>query len=88
MFDGLAHGIPFVASNLGFFKEFAAMGLGMISEREPTGFAKAIMKIDANHEYFTRNVDEFRSKLRWDYVAEQHAAIYQSSAVKQNLKKL
>jgi glycosyltransferase involved in cell wall biosynthesis len=88
MFDGLAHGIPFVASNLGFFREFAAMGLGMISEREPNAFAKAIMKIDANHEYFTRNVDEFRSKLRWDYVAEQHAAIYQSSAVKQDLKKL
>jgi glycosyltransferase involved in cell wall biosynthesis len=88
MFDGLAHGIPFVASNLGFFKEFAAMGLGMISEREPTGFAKAIMKIDANHEYFKRNVDEFRPKLRWDFVAQQHAAIYQSAAVKQDLQKL
>ena len=88
MFDGLAHGIPFVASDLGFFREFAAMGLGMISEREPTGFAKAIMKIDANHEYFKRNVDEFRPKLRWDFVAEQHAAIYQSAAVKQDLQKL
>ena len=86
MFDGLAHGIPFVASNLGFFKEFAAMGLGMISEREPTAFAKAIMKIQASHEDFTRNVDEFRPKLRWDFIAEQHAAIYQSAAVKQDLK--
>ncbi len=88
MFDGLAHGIPFVASNLGFFKEFAAMGLGMISEREPSGFAKAIMKMQANLEYFTRNVDGFRPKLRWDFVAEQHAAIYQSAAVKQDLQKL
>jgi glycosyltransferase involved in cell wall biosynthesis len=88
MFDGLAHGIPFVASNLGFFKEFAAMGLGIISKREPIAFTEAIMKIDTNHEYFTRNVNDFRRKLRWDFIAEQHAAIYQSAAVKHDLQKL
>jgi glycosyltransferase involved in cell wall biosynthesis len=88
MFDGLAHGIPFVASNLGFFKEFAAMGLGIISKREAIPFTEAIMKVDRNHEYFTRNVNEFRQKLRWDFVAEQHAAIYQSAAVKHDLQKL
>jgi glycosyltransferase involved in cell wall biosynthesis len=88
MFDGLAHGIPFVASNLGFFKEFAAMGLGIISKREPIAFREAIMKIDTNYEYFTRNVNEFRPKLRWDFIAQQHAAIYQSAAVKHDLQKL
>jgi glycosyltransferase involved in cell wall biosynthesis len=88
MFDGLAHGIPFVASNLGFFKEFAAMGLGIISKREPIAFTEAIMKLGTNHEYFTRNVNEFRPKLRWDFIAEQHAAIYQSAAVKQGVQKL
>ena len=28
MFDALAHGIPFIASDLGFFKEFSNQGLG------------------------------------------------------------
>jgi glycosyltransferase involved in cell wall biosynthesis len=88
MFDGLAHGIPFVASNLGFFKEFAATGLGIISKRDPAAFSKAIMKLDANYEYFTRNVDQFSPKLKWDFIAEQHAAIYHSSAVKKGIKKL
>jgi glycosyltransferase involved in cell wall biosynthesis len=88
MFDGLAHGIPFVASNLGFFKEFAATGLGIISKRDPAAFSKAIMKVEANYEYFTRNVDEFSPKLKWDFIAEQHAAIYYSSAVKKGIKKM
>jgi glycosyltransferase involved in cell wall biosynthesis len=88
MFDGLSHGIPFVASNLGFFKEFAAMGLGIISKREPIAFTEAIMKLGTKHEYFTRNVNEFRPKLRWDFIAEQHAAIYHSAAVKQGVQKL
>jgi glycosyltransferase involved in cell wall biosynthesis len=88
MFDGLSHGIPFVASNLGFFKEFAAMGLGIISKREPIAFTEAIIKIDRNHEYFTKNVNDFCPKLRWDFIAEQHAAIYQSAAVKHDVQKL
>lgn len=81
MFDGLAHGIPFVASDLGFFKEFAAMGLGIISKRQPRAFTEAILRISAEHERFTANVNEFRPKLRWDYVAGQHAALYQSAAL-------
>jgi glycosyltransferase involved in cell wall biosynthesis len=88
MFDGLAHGIPFVASNLGFFKEFAAMGLGIISKREPVAFTEAIMKMETNHDYFKRNVNEFRPKLRWDFIAEQHAAVYQSAAARRDLQKL
>jgi hypothetical protein len=30
MFDALAHGIPFIASDLAFFKEFAEQGLGLL----------------------------------------------------------
>lgn len=88
MFDGLAHGIPFVASSLGFFKEFAAMGLGIISNREPLAFTEAILRISADHERFTANVNEFRPKLRWNFVAGQHAAIYQSAALKDDIQKL
>jgi glycosyltransferase involved in cell wall biosynthesis len=88
MFDGLAHGIPFVASNIGFFHEFAAMGLGVISRRDPAAFSKAIMKVDANYEYFTRNVDKFSPKLTWDFIADQHAAIYHSLAIRKGIKKL
>jgi hypothetical protein len=46
------------------------------------------MKIDASYEYFTRNVDEFSQKLKWDFIAEQHAAIYYSSGVKKGIKNL
>jgi glycosyltransferase involved in cell wall biosynthesis len=88
MFDGLAHGIPFVASNLGFFQEFAEMGLGIISKRDPAAFSKAIVKIGTNYEYFKRNVDEFSPKLKWDFIAEQHKAIYRSSAFGEGIKKL
>jgi glycosyltransferase involved in cell wall biosynthesis len=79
MFDSVAHGIPFVASDLGFFKEFEEMGLGITSKRDPIAFTQAIMKIDKHYEHFKRSVDELRPKLKWDFIAEQHAAIYQSS---------
>ena len=33
MFDGLAHGLPFIASDLEFFREFSSMGLGITVKR-------------------------------------------------------
>ena len=87
MFDGLAHGIPFVASNLGFFKEFAAMGLGLVSNREPRSFTEAILKIKEEHERFAENVNKFRPKLKWDYIANQHDVIYQSATQKHEIRK-
>ncbi len=42
MFDALAHTVPFVASDLDFFKEFEEMGLGITAKRDPVPFAKAI----------------------------------------------
>ena len=38
MFDGLGHGKPFISSNLGFFKEFSEMNLGIVSNRKPRCF--------------------------------------------------
>jgi hypothetical protein len=64
------------------------MGLGIISKRDPAAFSKAIMKIDANYEYFVRKVDEFSPKLKWDFIAEQHRAIYQAPPLKEGIKKL
>ena len=78
MFDGIAHGLPFVSSDLRFFKEFAAMGLGIASKRDPRKFAKAIIKLDSDYGNFAKRVNEFAQKLKWDYVAQQHLDIYRS----------
>jgi len=43
MFDALAHGIPFIASDLSFFKEFSAQGLGITVKRTPRGFSSGIL---------------------------------------------
>src|ERR687894_636067 len=49
MFDSLAHRLPFVASDLDFFKEFAEMGLGIIAKRDPVSFAKAIRELGESY---------------------------------------
>src|SRR6185436_6761758 len=38
MFDALAHGLPFIATDLEFFKEFSAQGLGITVRRNPNEF--------------------------------------------------
>ena len=78
MFDGLAHGLPFVSSDLRFFKEFAAMGLGIATKRDPRDFEKAVARLDSDYENYAKRVREFSQKLRWDYVAQQHLAVYRS----------
>ena len=35
MFDALAHGLPFIATNLEFFKEFSQKGLGVTVSHSP-----------------------------------------------------
>ena len=44
MFDALGHGIPFIASDLPFFKEFASKGLGITTKRTPNAFADALFR--------------------------------------------
>jgi glycosyltransferase involved in cell wall biosynthesis len=82
MFDALAHGLPFIATNLGFFKEFAALGLGMTVKRDPREFSNGIKNLDRNYSNYTKSINAFKQKLKWDFVASQHASIYQFAAGK------
>ncbi len=76
MFDALAHALPFVASSLDFFKEFEAMGLGITARRDPSSFAKAIESIGKNYDRYSEAASNFKPKLKWERVAEQHLEIY------------
>src|ERR671916_2347591 len=76
MFDALAHTVPFVASDLDFFKEFAEMGLGVIAKRDPLSFANAIENIGRSYDKYSKAVSNFKYQLRWEYVANQHIEIY------------
>jgi glycosyltransferase involved in cell wall biosynthesis len=88
MFDGLAHGLPFVASDLPFFKEFSSKGLGIIVKRKPAALAKALKTLDTNYNIYVRKVNSFRKKLKWDRIATQHVELYKkvlSSSVKKEV---
>jgi glycosyltransferase involved in cell wall biosynthesis len=76
MFDGLAHGLPFVATDLGFFKEFSSKGLGITVKRKPAAFANALRALDKYYEEYLQRVSIFKEKLKWKIVAEQHASLY------------
>jgi glycosyltransferase involved in cell wall biosynthesis len=76
MFDALAHTLPFVASDLEFFKEFEHMGLGITAKRDPVSFANALENIGKSYEIYSKNVSNFKHQIRWEYVANQHIEIY------------
>ena len=76
MFDGLAHGLPFVATDLPFFKEFSSKGLGIIVKRKPAAFAKALNTLDRDFNIYLREINSFRKKLKWDLIAMQHVELY------------
>ena len=76
MFDSLAHRLPFVASDLDFFKEFAEMGLGITAKRDPVSFAKAIRELGGSYDKYSKSVDDFKKQLRWEFVTKQHINIY------------
>ncbi len=76
MFDSLAHRLPFVASNLDFFKEFVEMGLGITAKRNPMSFAKAIRELGDSYDKYSKSVDNFKQQLRWEFVTKQHIDIY------------
>jgi glycosyltransferase involved in cell wall biosynthesis len=86
MFDALAHGLPFIASNLRFFKEFADMGLGIACNRDMQSFEQAIRNLAmAYHKYKTR-VEQFRSNLRWSNVAQKHVEFFLELISQWNVK--
>ena len=76
MFDSLAHRLPFVASDLDFFKEFAEMGLGITAKRDPVSFAKAIHELGNSYDNYSKSVENFKQQLRWESVTKQHVDIY------------
>src|SRR5918992_482354 len=76
MFDSLAHRLPFVASDLNFFKEFAEMGLGITAKRDPVSFAKAIRELGGSYDKYSKSVDNFKKQLSWEFVSKQHIDIY------------
>lgn len=77
MVDGLAHGLPFVASNLGFFREFSSKGLGITVKRRPDAFAKGLRTLANDYDAYVREVNKFKEKLKWDLIARQHFVLYQ-----------
>ncbi|MGN6347623.1 MAG: glycosyltransferase family 4 protein [Candidatus Nitrosocosmicus sp.] len=77
MFDGLGHGKPFLASDNGFFREYAKMGLGIVAKRNASSFEEGLQKVDKNYGELKANVNEFKGKLKWDVIAKQHFDIYE-----------
>ena len=78
MFDALAHGLPFIATDLEFFREFGAKGLGITAKRNPHAFSQGIKKLDRNYFKYAETVDVFKQKLKWNFVARQHSKLYYS----------
>jgi len=76
MFDGLAHGLPFIASDLEFFREFGSMGLGITVKRHAKAFERSLLELDANYLSYSQNVESFKRKIKWDYVANMHTQLY------------
>jgi glycosyltransferase involved in cell wall biosynthesis len=86
MFNALGHGLPFVATDLPSFKEFAAQGLGLTVKRNPHDFSKGLEDLDRGYSKYTKAVDAFKQKLKWDYIARQHVSIYASLAHKPSIR--
>lgn len=76
MFDGLAHGLPFLASDLPFFKEFSKKGLGITVKREPACFASGLISLDKGYDEYVQEVNNFKEELKWNMIATQHIALY------------
>jgi glycosyltransferase involved in cell wall biosynthesis len=78
MFDALGHGIPFIASDLPFFKEFASKGLGITAKRTPNAFADAILELDSNYDKYQKAIESFKKYLKWNIVTRNHIELYHS----------
>lgn len=77
MFDALAHGLPFIASDLEFFREFASMGLGITVKRDAEAFEKSLLELGTNYPVYLKAVESFKNKLKWDHIANMHNQIYE-----------
>jgi glycosyltransferase involved in cell wall biosynthesis len=77
MFDGLGHGLPFVASDLPFFREFSSKGLGVTVKNKPDAFADGLRTINNHYDIYIKRVNDFKKKLKWDVIATEHALLYE-----------
>ncbi|HEY7228524.1 MAG TPA: glycosyltransferase [Nitrososphaeraceae archaeon] len=78
MYDGLAHGLPFISSKLEFFKEFSDMKLGMMVNRNPAEFSNSLVKLKMNYKVYKDAVEDQRKYLLWKEVAKKHIFLYNS----------
>lgn len=76
MFDALAHGLPFVASDLRFFKEFADMGLGIACKRTTKSFERSLSTLALEYDEYKKRVEQFRSKLPWSNIANKYIEFF------------
>jgi len=68
VFDGLARGLPFVATDLEFIREFSAQRLGITVRRNLVAFSKGLVALTSNYTGFRESVDIFKKKLIWNAV--------------------
>ena len=78
MYDGLAHGLPFISSKLEFFKEFSDMKVGIMVDRNPVEFSKALLKLKVDYKRYKDAVVNLRKQLLWNEVAKKHILLYNS----------
>lgn len=78
MFDGLGHGLPFISSDIPFFREFSDIGLGITVSRNAEEFSRALSKMDNQYESYKLNVDRFKRKIVWTKIAEMHKMLYRT----------
>jgi hypothetical protein len=78
MYDGLAHGLPFISSKLEFFKEFSDKKLGIMANRNPAEFSNSLIKLKKNYKQYKDAVVDLRKHLLWKEVAKKHFLLYDS----------
>lgn len=78
MFDGFAHGLPFISSKIEFFKEFSEKGLGIAVGKSPSEFSNALVALEKNIGEYQKAVENFKKKLTWDENATKHILLYRS----------
>lgn len=76
LFDALAHGLPFIASDLSFFEEFSQMGLGITCSRNAKSFSEAIITLTSNYEKYQNNIQQFTPNLKWSNIADNYINCY------------
>jgi glycosyltransferase involved in cell wall biosynthesis len=76
MFDGFAHGLPFISSDIPFFREFSDIGLGISVPRHPNQFSMALFTLEQNLDRYKNTVEMFSKKLLWKEIAKKHIMLY------------